>query len=94
MSSSRDQIKQQLLSYTEPDISFNYLGQWDNSTQQGSLFKFAKESVGAFEVALHEFMRASYAPLIKQLDDTGALDADIQASLQKALEEFKKTGNW
>lgn len=60
----------------------------------GFLDDVEKQSVGSFEAALHDFMRAQYADLIKKLDETGALDADIQASLQKALEEFKKTGSW
>lgn len=60
----------------------------------GFLDDVEKQSVGAFEAALHGFMRSHYADLVKQLDDTGALDAEIQASLKKALEEFKKTGSW
>jgi len=60
----------------------------------GFLDDVDRKEIGAFEAALHAFVRTHYADLIKKLDETGALDEEIQQSLRKALEEFKKTGSW
>ena len=43
---AKNDINQLSKPTSEPQISFNYLGQWDNSINQQGLFKFAQESVG------------------------------------------------
>ncbi|GJM07908.1 MAG: ATP synthase subunit alpha 2 [Lysobacteraceae bacterium] len=48
----------------------------------------------AFEAALIEHMKANEAALMKKIDDTGAWNDEIEASLKAGVESFKKTGSW
>ncbi len=48
------------------------------------------ESVGPFETGLLDFLRASKADLLKTIESKKALDKDIEAALQAAINEFKK----
>ncbi len=50
--------------------------------------------INAFEKALLEFMHANYQDLMDKIDATGDYNEDIESGLQKAVEEFKKTGSW
>ncbi len=50
--------------------------------------------INAFEKALLEFMHANYQDLMDKIDASGDYNEDIESGLQKAVEEFKKTGSW
>ncbi|MGK0296741.1 MAG: F-type H+-transporting ATPase subunit alpha [Gammaproteobacteria bacterium] len=50
--------------------------------------------IGSFESALHSFMNSSKKELIARINETGDFDDDIAASLQSAIEEFKKDHSW
>ena len=48
--------------------------------------------VGAFEHALHDFVRGKYQPLIDNIENTKDLSKDDEEALKKAIDDFKKTG--
>ncbi|MGY8813567.1 MAG: F0F1 ATP synthase subunit alpha, partial [Gammaproteobacteria bacterium] len=50
--------------------------------------------IGSFESALHSFMNSSKKELIAKINEIGDFDDDIAASLQSAIEEFKKDHSW
>jgi F-type H+-transporting ATPase subunit alpha len=52
------------------------------------------EKIGSFESALHSFMNSSKKELIAKINETGDFGDDIAASLQSAIEEFKKDHSW
>ncbi len=60
----------------------------------GYLDELDLKKVGDFEAALHQYMANNYADLIKQLDETGDYNDDIEAQLGKALDDFKANGTW
>jgi len=47
-----------------------------------------------FEKAMHDFMRSQYKDLLDNINDTGDYNDDIEASLAKAIEDFKAKGTW
>lgn len=52
------------------------------------------EKIGAFEQALHGFMRGEYADLMQKLDAGGDYDDEIEATLAAALKRFKESQAW
>jgi len=62
--------------------------------EKGYLDDVPVNEISAFEAALREHMKTAHAPLMKQINETGAYDADIEAKLKAAVEEFKKIGSW
>lgn len=50
--------------------------------------------VVAFEKAMHDFMRSQHQDLLERINSGGDYDDDIEAELQKAVEEFKAKGSW
>jgi len=52
------------------------------------------KKVGAFEAALHGFMRSAHADLIKKINDTGDFNDAIEAELNGAIAKFKQTQTW
>lgn len=50
--------------------------------------------VGAFEAALHSYMRTSHAQILHAINETGAYDGNIESQLKSAVDEFKRTGSW
>jgi F-type H+-transporting ATPase subunit alpha len=45
----------------------------------------------AFEAGLHQFLKTSYAPLLKKIEDTKQLDKEAEAELSAAVTAFKKS---
>ncbi|MCX7115168.1 MAG: F0F1 ATP synthase subunit alpha [Gammaproteobacteria bacterium] len=62
--------------------------------EKGFLDDLPVAEVGAFEHALHASIVSTHGALMKQLNETGAYDADIEAQLMAAVEAFKQTGSW
>lgn len=60
----------------------------------GYLDELDLKKVSDFEAALHQYMANNYAELVKQLDETGDYNDDIEAQLTKALDDFKATGTY
>jgi F-type H+-transporting ATPase subunit alpha len=52
------------------------------------------KKVGAFEAALHGYMRSANADLMKKINETGDLNDAIEAELNEALAKFKQTQTW
>lgn len=64
------------------------------AVDKGYLNDVEVKDVAAFETALLEHMNASHAGLMKEINDTGAFNQDIDAKLKEAIESFKQTGSW
>jgi F-type H+-transporting ATPase subunit alpha len=64
------------------------------SADRGYLDDIALEKVGAFETALHSFMRSDKTDLMKKINDTGEYNDDIDAAIKAAIEEFKANHSW
>ncbi len=64
------------------------------SAEGGFLDDIELEKVGAFEDALHTFMHSDRADLMKQIDDTGDYNDEIEASLKESIESFKTNHTW
>jgi len=47
-----------------------------------------------FEKAMHDFMHSQYKDLLDNINDTGDYNDEIEASLAKAIEDFKAKGTW
>ncbi|WP_114416801.1 F0F1 ATP synthase subunit alpha [Marinospirillum perlucidum] len=47
-----------------------------------------------FEKALHAYMNSEHADLMKQINETGDFNKEIESGLQSALEQFKATQSW
>ncbi|MFK7816592.1 MAG: F0F1 ATP synthase subunit alpha [Gammaproteobacteria bacterium] len=47
-----------------------------------------------FEKSMHDFMHSQYKDLLDNINDTGDYNDDIEASLAKAIEDFKAKGTW
>ena len=47
-----------------------------------------------FEAALHEHIRSNYKDLLDQINESGDYSDDIEASIKKAVEDFKSNGVW
>ncbi|MDX1836253.1 F0F1 ATP synthase subunit alpha [Legionella taurinensis] len=62
--------------------------------EKGYLDDVPVAEVRAFEAALQGYMQSSHASLLHKINETGAYDADIEAQLKAAVEEFKNTGSW
>jgi F-type H+-transporting ATPase subunit alpha len=52
------------------------------------------KKVGAFEAALHGYMRSAHADLIKKINETGDFNDAIEAELNGAIAKFKQTQTW
>ncbi len=64
------------------------------AANQGYLKPIAVEKVGDFEAALLAYMNAEHSDLMGQINETGAWDDDIAASLKAALDKFVSTQTW
>jgi F-type H+/Na+-transporting ATPase subunit alpha len=64
------------------------------AAEQGFLDDIELEKIGNFEHALHNFMNSSKSDLMKQINDSGEYNNDIDAALKNSIEEFKKNHTW
>ena len=64
------------------------------SAEGGFLDDVELEKVIAFEDALHSFMHSARADLMKQIDESGDYNDEIEASLKESIEDFKKNHSW
>lgn len=62
--------------------------------EKGYLDDVAVADIIAFEAALHDYMASNYEKLMAKVNESGAYDADIDAELKAAVEDFKRTGSW
>ncbi|MCH8262706.1 MAG: F0F1 ATP synthase subunit alpha [Proteobacteria bacterium] len=64
------------------------------AVEYGFLDDVELEKVGAFEEALHSFMHSARADLMKQIEESGDYNDEIEASLKESIENFKKNHTW
>jgi F-type H+-transporting ATPase subunit alpha len=60
------------------------------AAERGYLDDIALEKIGDFEHELHNFMNSNKGDLIKQINNTGEFNDDIDTALKNSIEEFKK----
>ncbi|WIO74306.1 F0F1 ATP synthase subunit alpha [Porticoccaceae bacterium LTM1] len=64
------------------------------AANEGYLKEVEVAKVGDFEAALLSYMKAEHADLMKQVDETGDYNNDIQAGFKAALDKFVATQSW
>ena len=64
------------------------------AANQGYLDDVELEKVVAFEAAMHAYVKANNADLLKKINDTGDYNDDIAAEIKAAIEKFKSSSTW
>jgi F-type H+-transporting ATPase subunit alpha len=64
------------------------------AVDRGYLDDLSLDQVGPFETALLSYMKSSKAALMKQVNDTGDFNDDIEAQFKAALDDFKTNHAW
>src|ERR1700743_2023693 len=64
------------------------------AAEKGSLDDLPIAQILPFEKALHAHFASNYADWMKAANDKSDWNSDIEATLKKGIEEFKKTGSW
>ncbi len=64
------------------------------AANEGYLKKVPVNKVGDFEAALLSYMHAEHSDLIRQVNETGNWNDDIQTSFKAALDKFVDTQSW
>ncbi|MEE8321834.1 MAG: F0F1 ATP synthase subunit alpha [Gammaproteobacteria bacterium] len=64
------------------------------AAEHGFLDDVELEKIGEFEDALHNFMHSEKGDLMKQINDTGDYNDDVDAALRKSIEDFRKSHTW
>ena len=64
------------------------------AADKGYLDGVAVEKVGAFEEGLLRLMHSDYADLMRQLEETGNYNDEIQTALTQALDKYKANSDF
>ncbi len=64
------------------------------AANEGYLEDIEVNKIGDFEAALLAYMKSQHADLIKQVNESGDWNSDIEAGFRGALEKFKSTQTW
>jgi F-type H+-transporting ATPase subunit alpha len=64
------------------------------AANEGYLDDVPLAKIGAFEAGLHSAFRSAHGDLMRKINETGDYNAEIEAGLKKAVEDFKATGTW
>jgi F-type H+-transporting ATPase subunit alpha len=64
------------------------------AVDRGYLDDVPLNQVAAFEAAMHGYLKSSHAALLDSINKTGAFNADIEAGLKAALDDFKANHTW
>jgi F-type H+-transporting ATPase subunit alpha len=64
------------------------------AANEGYLKEIPVAKVGDFEAALLSYMNSEHSDLLKQVNDTGDWNDDIQAGYKAALDKFSATQTW
>ncbi|MDX1444494.1 MAG: F0F1 ATP synthase subunit alpha, partial [Gammaproteobacteria bacterium] len=59
------------------------------AANEGFLEDVADEKINDFEKALHDYMNSQHADLMKEVNESGDWNKDIEAKFKAALEDFK-----
>ncbi|HVA54770.1 MAG TPA: F0F1 ATP synthase subunit alpha [Gammaproteobacteria bacterium] len=64
------------------------------AANEGFLDDIDVKKIVAFEAAMHSYFHSHFAALRDKINASGDYNSEIEASLKKAVEEFKKTQAW
>jgi F-type H+-transporting ATPase subunit alpha len=64
------------------------------AANEGYLKEISVDKIGDFEGALISYMSSEHSDLMAQINESGAWDEDIAASLKAALDQFVSTQTW
>jgi len=64
------------------------------AADRGYLDDIALDKVSAFESALLSFMNSARADLMKQINDSGVYNEDVDQAIKSGIEEFKANHSW
>jgi F-type H+-transporting ATPase subunit alpha len=64
------------------------------AANQGFLDDVELSKIGAFEAALHSYMKGQHAALLDKINATGDYNDEIEKGLRAAIEAFKKSNVW
>ncbi len=64
------------------------------AANEGFLDDVEADQIVRFEKALLDYVRASQKPLLDKINEAGDYDAEIEAGMRAALEEFKAKHSW
>jgi F-type H+/Na+-transporting ATPase subunit alpha len=64
------------------------------AAEKGYLDDLPIAQILPFEKSLHTHFANNYADWVKAANDKSDWNNDIEATLKKGIEEFKKTGSW
>jgi F-type H+-transporting ATPase subunit alpha len=64
------------------------------AANEGFLDDVEVKKVGDFEAAMHSYLKANNADLVKRLNDTADYNDDIASKMREAIKKFKSTSTW
>jgi F-type H+-transporting ATPase subunit alpha len=64
------------------------------AVDRGYLDDVPVNKISDFEAALLGYMNANHSELLKQINETGDYNDEIEAALKKAVEDFKTNQVW
>ncbi|MBD3609392.1 MAG: F0F1 ATP synthase subunit alpha [Gammaproteobacteria bacterium] len=64
------------------------------AANEGYLDDVEPAKIVAFEAAMHSYLGSNNADLLAQSDESGNYNDEIEASMRKALDDFKANGTW
>ena len=64
------------------------------SAEKGYLDDLPIAQILPFEKGLHAHFASNYADWVKAANDKADWNDQVEATLKKGIEEFKKTGSW
>ncbi len=64
------------------------------AANEGYLDDVEVNKVSDFEAALHAFLKANYADLLKEINEKADYNDEIAAKMREAVEKFKATSTW
>ena len=64
------------------------------AAEEGYLDEIELKKIGDFEDALHGYMRSERSDLMKEINESGDYNDDIQAKLKESLDDFVKNNTW
>ncbi|UJF19338.1 F0F1 ATP synthase subunit alpha [Vibrio sp. SS-MA-C1-2] len=64
------------------------------AAEKGYLVDVQLDKLADFEAALLSYAKGKYADLVKQIDETGAYNGEIETQLTTLMDDFKETQTW
>ena len=64
------------------------------AVENGYIDDIELEKIGAFEAALHDYMKSEQSTLLDKIGPEGNYDDGIETELKSAIDNFKKNNTW